>query len=226
MTSEFAGASTNVWTNITLTVGDGGWTEVGSPNWQSITSLQLETNYSAESSITLRITGLFFGGVYETPIQTDLNSFVIYVLQLAVTQFLFEWLLLTGLLYIIIKVMKGDIIWKPLFVAIGFALIVTVIQSLINIAATQSLPAQLYYPVELLVNLPGEALAINTTLIDATATYSLIAGITQLASYIWIAGLGAFIVRALKPEFTWTKCILSSSISLIATIFLLTLLGV
>lgn len=225
LTPDFTASTDGFWNKLTVPVGSGNWQSIGSPTWGNITGLKLNFAFPSNSDITLRMEGLFFRGIYESPIKTDSTGFIIYVLQLVVTQFLFEWLLFTGLLYIIIKGLKGTITWKPLFVAVGFALIVTVVQTLINIAATSALPS-LYYPIEFLAGVPGETAAVSNAITAAAANYSLIASVLQLAAYVWIAGLGTMIVRALIPEFSWTKSLLASAASLIATILLLSLLGV
>jgi hypothetical protein len=129
------------------------------------------------------------------------------------------------LLFIIVKGLKGTVVWKPLFVAVGMALVVTVVQSLINLASTSTL-STLYYPVEFLTGLSGEAQIISTSIAASTSTYSLIAGVFQLVTYGWIVALATFIVRALQPEFTWIKCFLSAAAAFIVTILLLSLLGV
>jgi hypothetical protein len=226
LTSNFSNSTaSSLWNNLTAPVGSGSWQSSGSPQWRNITALKLDFVFPAESNITLRLEGVFFRGIYKTPMASDSTGFLIYVLQAVFTQFLFQWLLLGGLLYIIVKVLKGNLTWKPLFVAVGFALIVTAVLALINIAATLTVPS-LNYPVELLVQVPGEAQALSNVIATATATYTTIAAVIQLAGYVWLAALNAFILRALVPEFSWSKSILASAISLVLSIILLSLLGV
>jgi hypothetical protein len=57
-------------------------------------------------------------------------------------------------------------------------------------------------------------------------TYTLIASVIQLITYVWIVALGSLIVRALEPEFTWLKCIATSAVGFIVTILLMSILGV
>jgi hypothetical protein len=228
LTSEFSNASLiGVWNNITIPVGSNAtnWQTVGTPQWTNVTGLKLDFTYSSNSSISMRMEGLFFRGEFKTPVQSDFTGFLLYILQLVVTQFLFQWLLFTGLVYVIIKGLKGTVIWKPLFVAVGFALAVTIVQSLINNVSILTLPA-VNYPAELLTNLPGEAQILTNAVSAQTATYSLIASIIQLAIYVWIVGLGAIIVHDLQPEFKWNKAILTSAAAFIVTIIVISLLGV
>jgi hypothetical protein len=228
LTNDFSNASLiSVWNNITVPVSTNAsdWQTTGNPQWQNITGLKLEFSFTSNSSITLRAEGIFFRGVYQTPVQSDFTGFLIYVLQLVVIQYLFQWIIFTGLVYVLIKVLKGNITWKPIFVAIGIALAVTIIQSIIGIAVTAYLPT-VNYPVELLVNLPSEAQTLMNSIAAQTATYSLIIGVVQLAFYGWIIGLGTTVVKALQPEFTLTKSILTSAAAFIITIILISLLGV
>jgi hypothetical protein len=229
LTQDLSNSAVSVWNNLTVPVGSGNWLSNGNPNWQNITGLRLDLTFSTNSSISLRIQGVFFRGIYKTPIEVDSTRFFITILQLTFTQFLFEWLILTALLYIMIKGLKGTVTWKPLFAAVGFALITIVIQTLIAIAATTTLPS-INYPIEFLANVPVEAQLINNTISATVATFSLIFGVFQIATYLWIVTLGAIITRTITaptgegssavPQFGWGKSFLVSGASLLLTIII------
>lgn len=228
LSNNFSNASlTGEWNNVTIAVGTNAssWEPTGNPQWQNITGLKMEFSYPSTADISLRLQGLFFRGSFLSPVKTDFGGFVIYVLQLVVTQFLFQWLIFTAIMYIVIKAMKGTIVWKPLFIAVGFALTVTLIQSIINFAALSMLP-EISYPVEVLVGLPGEATILANAVAVQAETYTLIASSVQLLTYVWIVGLGTLIVRAVQPEFSWLKAIATSAVGFIVTILLLSVLGV
>jgi hypothetical protein len=218
-----------VWNNLTVPVDSGNWLINGNPNWQNITGLKVDLSFSTNSSITLRMEGVFFRGVYETPVEVDSTVFIFTVLQLVFTQFLFEWLILTGLLYLMIKGLKGTVTWKPLFIAVGFALITLVVQTLIAIAATPTL-SSIYYPIEFLASVPGEAQVINNAISATAATFSLIFSVFQIATYLWIVALGAIITHTITapaseepsavPQFGWGKSFLVSGASLFLTIII------
>ncbi len=230
LTQDLSNSAASVWNNLTVPVGYGNWLSNGNPDWQNITGLRLDLAFSTNSSISVRIQGVFFRGIYMTPIEVDSTGFLIAILPFALTQFFFEWVILTALLYIMIKVLKGTVIWKPLFVAVGLALITTVIQWLIAIAATTTLPS-LYQPIELLANVSGEAQVINNAIAAETETFSLLFAIFQIATYVWIVALGAIITRAITaptgeeppavPQFGWGKSFLVSGASLFLTIIIL-----
>jgi hypothetical protein len=223
-------STTGVWNNLTIPVGSGDWSSNGNPNWQNITGLKVDLAFSTNSSITLRMEGVFFRGVYKTPIEADNTVFLVTILQLVFTQFLFEWIILTGLIYILIKVMKGTVTWKPLAAAIGFALITLVIQTIVAVAATSTLTS-IYYPIEFLASVPGEAQAVSNAVAADTETFSLIFAGFQIATYLWIVGLGALITRNITapvgeetpetPQFSWMKCFLVSGVSMFLTIIIL-----
>jgi hypothetical protein len=230
LTQDLSNSAVSVWNNLTVPVGSGNWLSNGNPNWQNITGLRLDLAFSTNSSISLRIQGVFFRGIYETPIEVSSTGFFITILQLVFMQFLFEWVILTALLYIMIKGLKGTVTWKPLFAAVGFALITTVIQTLIAIAATTTLP-YLDYPIEFLANVPVEAQLINNVVSDTAATFSLIFGVFQIITYLWIVALGAIIASTITsptgeapsavPQFGWGKSFLISGASLLLTIIIL-----
>ena len=229
LTPELSNASLlGVWTNLTIPVGHGNWQSTGSPQWTNITNLKLDFSFpSSTSSVTIRLQGVFFRGIYEVPVNSDSTGFLAFVVEQSITLFLFMWLILTGILYIVIKGLKGNVTWKPLFIALGVALIVMVVQSLITIAATVTLPAVLDIPVEYLAMIPGQATAIyNNFIAPVTATFAAITTAVQLAVYAWTVGLAAIIVKALVPEFSWSKSILGSVAAFVVTIIVLAFLGV
>ena len=228
ITNEFTNASLiGIWNNITIPVGANAsnWQSNGSPQWENITGLKIEFNFASAGNVTIAMEGMFFRGEYQTFQQISSTGLIVTVFQESIFQFVFEWLFLTGVMYVIIKGLKGNVTWKPLFIALGIILIVTAIQGVISILATQTLPI-IHSPIELQTQLPGEADAISSVLAVQTQTYTIITGVVQLATYVWIVALGALAVRALQPEFTYVKCILTSAAALIVTVILMSLLGV
>jgi hypothetical protein len=247
LTSAFSNSVVNVWNNITLTVGVGseGWVSNGAgATWENITGLKMEFTWPSDSSITLRIDGLFFRGIFKDPFELYGISYLASSALNAIAPFLFEWLLLTGLMYLIIKGLKGNVIWRPLMIAVGFALVALVIQALILAVVYTSLP-NLFYPLEVLAGTPGEFEVAYQVILDKIAFVTLVGGIIQAAVYVWIVALGTFITRAITgdkkiaeqvsmgkvasetavsrevTEFSWMKCLLVSGASLFLTIIIL-----
>jgi len=244
LTQTFASSDVNVWNNITLTVGSGDWLSNGNPSWENITGLKMEFTWSSASSVTLRIDGLFFRGKFQDPFEIYGIAYIASSALNAVAPFLFEWLILTALMYLLIKGLKGNVIWRPLMVAVGFALVVLVIQALILAVVYTSLPS-LFYPLEVLAGTPGEFEVAYQVILDKIATVTLVGAIIQVAVYVWIVTLGTFITRAITGDkkiaeqvsmgkvtsdtpvssdvtaFSWMKCLIVSGASLFLTIIIL-----
>ena len=245
LTTVFASGTVNVWNNITLPVRSGDWASSSTDaTWENITGLKMEFAWSRNSSVNLIVDGLFFRGNFKDPLELYGMSYLASTAVSAFAPFLFEWLLLTGLMYVVIKGLKGNVVWKPLMVAVGFALIIIVIQSLILTVVYTTLPS-LNYPLEVLAGTPGEYEVAYQVILDEIAFVTLVGGVIQVAMYAWIVALGTFITRAITgdkkiaeqlsigktasdatigrgvTEFGWMKCLLVSGGSLFLTIILL-----
>lgn len=232
LTSAFSNSVVNVWNNITVPVGsESGWTSSSADaKWENITGLKMEFAWSSNQNIDLRVDGLFFRGIFKDPLEIYGVSYIASSALNAITPYLFQWLLLTGLMYVIIKGLKGSVTWKPLMVAVGFALVTLVIQALILIAAYATLP-RLVYPLEVLAGVSGEFQVAYQVILDAIATVSMISGVVQAVIYVWIIGLGAVIAHnvtaqvvegaAGAPQFGWLKSILTSAAGFMLTLIIL-----
>ena len=251
LTSDFAANVANVWSNMSVPVGSGDWLSNGNPSWENITGLKLEFAWSSSADIDLRLDGLFFRNSFGTQIELiggDLPFIANSALN-AFAPFLFEWLLLTGLIYLLLKGLKGNVVWRPLMVAVGYALITMVIQAVIVTVVYTTMP-DLYYPLEILAYVPGEFEAARDVLLGQLANINMAEYIIQSAIWVWTVALGTFIVRAMTGdkkiaeqvnmgkavmdatassevmEFSWMKCFLVSGLSMFLTIIILGLLGV
>ncbi|MBN1357365.1 hypothetical protein JW988_01215 [Candidatus Bathyarchaeota archaeon] len=249
LTSEFSSSTVDQWNNITLTTGDGaaGWENNGA-TWENITGLKLEFTWSETANVDLLVDRLFFKGDYEGLYGLYGVSYLANAALNAFAPFLFEWLLLTGLMYVMIKGLKGSVIWRPLMVAVGFSLIVIAIQSIILVAVYSALP-DVYYPLEVLAGSNEEFTVAYQVILDTIADVTLAVAVVQAFSYIWTVVLGTFVVRAVTGDkkiaeqatmsatvseattsieavpFSWMKCLLVSGLSLFVTIIVLGLFG-
>jgi hypothetical protein len=241
LTSQLSSVSTvDQWTNLTIPLGANaaGWTSSGNPTWSNITSLKMGFTYPSSSNITIHIGALFFHGQYLTPIQYNSTGILLQFLQLFSLQFIFAWFIVTGIIYLICRLQKNAVLWKPLFIALGFAMFIMVIRALVNLAATLTLPAvyypfdlslgvrfdpyaALYYPVEALRSLPATSITIFNTIDSATLPFRTIVSGMFIVSYVWLGAVGAMVIGALKPEFSLVKRIALSAVSLAAVILLL-----
>jgi len=232
-----------LWNNLTIPLGQNaqGWTSTGSPSWGNITSLQLTLNYPANSDITFRVGALFFRGQYQNPVQYNASGLLLQFLQAFALQFILGWFLITGLMYLFFRGLKSAVLWKPLFIAVAFALFVLVIRALVNLLAAATLPTlyypydlslgvrfdsfgALFYPPQAVGTLTAQSQAIFNSANSATAAFRFITSAAFAVSYVWLGGLCTIIVGTLKPEFTLIKRILISAVSIGATLLLLLLL--
>ncbi len=228
------------WNNITIPIGPdaNAWTEGGNPTWSNITSLKLDLTYPDAENVTVRISALFFRGQFMSLAENDPMIIVFSSLQSVALQFLVMWLLTAAIMYLVLKGLKTEITWKPLFIAVGAALIVLVIRAALNLAATAALP-QIYYPFDLSTGLnfapygvvayPAQAIsALSTESIasfyqieTATATFRAASLFLFGLVYVWLGILCVFIADALKPELSLPKKILASAVAIIVTLIVL-----
>jgi hypothetical protein len=232
LTSAFSNSTFNVWNNVTVPVGsESGWVSSSAEaKWENITGIQMEFTWSNKLSVDLRVDGLFFRGIFKDPLEMYGVSYLASSALNAVTPFLFQWLLLTGLIYVIIKGLKGNVVWKPLMVAVGCALVTMVIQAIIAAVVYTTLP-KIYYPLEVLAGVSGEFQVAYQVILDAIATATQITGIVQIAVYVWTVILGAIITHEVTgmavegapslPQFGWMKSILTSAASFLLTLLIL-----
>ena len=240
MAPLLSNATNGEWTNLTIPLGPNAasWTTKGVPTWSNITSLQMDFAYSSNSNITVRIGALFFHGEYLTPIQYNSTGILLQFLQLFSLQFIFAWFILTGIIYLVCRLQKSPLLWKPLFTAIGFAMVIMVIRALVNLAATLTLPtvyypydlslgarfdpyAALYYPADALGSLPAMSHTIFNSIDSATQAFRDIVSGMFIVSYVWLGAVVAFAIGELKPEFSTIKKIALSAGSVSIVILLL-----
>jgi hypothetical protein len=250
LTSVFSNstvAEQHYWNNVTVPVGTSDWTSSDSAaSWGNITGLRMDFAWQSSSKIDLRVDGLFFRGIYKGSLDVYGSSVLISSALNSVTPFLFEWLLLTALMYLLIKGLKGNVVWKPVMVAVGVALVILVVQSLIMLGAYTTL-SNVNYPLEILADIPGESVVAYQAVQDIIAQVLLVGSIVQVAIWVWIFGLGTFITRAVTSvapasplgstqaegeggmsiqQFGWLKCMLVSVASLALTVTILGFLGI
>ena len=240
MASLLSNATNGEWTNLTLPLGPNAvaWTSKGAPTWSNITSLQLDFTYPSSSNITVRVGELFFHGEYQTPIQYNSTGILLQFLQLFSLQFIFAWFILTGIIYLVCRLQKNPVLWKPLFAVIGYALFIMVIRAIVNLASAFILPTvyypydlslgarfdpfgALYYPSDALGTLPAMSHAIFNNIDSSTMAFRDIVSGMFIVSYVWLGGVVALAIGALKPEFSTIKKIAISAGSIAIVILLL-----
>jgi len=162
-------------------------------------------------------------------------------LQVFSLQFIFSWFLLTGLIYLFFKGLKTNVAWKPIFVALAFAMFVMVIRALVNLVAALALPpvyysfdlslgvrfdafGSVFYPPEAVGALSAQSQAIFSSADSLTSAFRFVTSGIFYVAYVWLGALCTIIVGTLKPEFSMVKRIVISGVSIAVTILLLLLL--
>ena len=224
LTQIFSNSNVGVWNNITLPVGSEDWvTSGGNANWENVTGLKMEFTWSTNSSINLRIDGLFFRGVFKSAADIGGVAYIPDFVISAFSQFGIQWFLLTGIMYVTIKGLKGTTTWKPLMVAVGFSMVIVVIQTLIILATYTALP-NIWYTLEAVSGVPGEANMAVENILNSIALFLQVGFFLKIAVYLWLSMLCSLIVRVVT-SFSWSKSLIVFAISF-GLQFLLYLFGI
>lgn len=248
ITNLFSNNSENIWKNVSIPLGTENWLSNGNPNWQNITGLNLEFTWSNNTNINILLDGLFFRGNFKNQLEIyDTLTLIGNSALNGFPGFLFKWIILTGIFYLLIKGLKGSVVWRPLMVAVGYALIAIVVEAFLVTAVYTTLP-NLNYPLEFLAFVPGESQAAYDALLNQTASVNTALFAIQIAVSIWIVALGTFVTRAITSDkqiseqsgmgktvsepssteavgFGWSKCLLVSIGSWFLTIIISGFLG-
>jgi hypothetical protein len=110
-------------------------------------------------------------------------------------------------------------------VAVGFALVVLVVQAILLLVVYSALPG-LFYPLEILAGVPGEQALAPVATLEAIASANLAGSIIQVGVWLWLGGICTFITRevtgmdAAVPPFGWLKCIAVSGTSVLLTLII------
>jgi hypothetical protein len=211
--------SVDEWLNLTLPVGTSDWTGTGNTNWTDVTGMKLSFTYSSNSNVTVRLQGLFFHGQYLTVLESVGSLlFAASAIQSVLIQFLFQWIILTAIVFLILKALKTqNITWRTIFIAVGFVLLVLVIVSLINLVATTLLPmvylpydlpvsGSLIYPDAYVAAASPQSQTVYSAILAATSAFNAIGQFTTILLYVWEAALLTLVVRPLTG-FPWGKSV-------------------
>lgn len=200
----------NIWNNETISLGASeGWSSSNSSvDWGSITGLKLEFTWPDTSDITLLIDGLYFYGPSESLLEVYGTGYLLNIALLVVMQFIITWVILSGLIYIITKGLRGKLVWKILMIAVGLTLITMFVQAAVNVAVYSAVPP-VNCPFELIGGFRGEtaADAAYNKIVEQTWLADMIRSYMQIIVHVWTIALCALALRILAG-FSWTKSLL------------------
>jgi len=228
LTDTFSNATYDTWNNITLQLDSPTWNASNSnADWGGITGLQLNFTWatnSSNSNVMLLIDGLFFHGPFESFLETAGSSYLVDYGISVIFLFVITWVLFAGLIYALAKAFKGKITWRPLFIAVGFALMTMFVESLLVGIAYSTLPT-IRVPFELLGGVQGEGTSALNTISNQTWLVSLFSELVlPIVIWMWTSALGSIIVRAITG-FSRGKSIVIAIIAY-SIVFFLTFLGI
>jgi hypothetical protein len=225
LTSTFSDSSSTVWNNLTIPVGPNGqWLKIDNANWTDITGLKLEFSWLENYNITVLADGLFFRGIFQSPIETAAASYLIDYGIVGLLEFAIQWIFASGLILVVAKALGAKTTWKPIIVAVGFAFIILFVLNIINAIAISTLP-NLHYTLEYIGGTQAEMNAVANKLYQQTWVVSTFMGYLRLAMYVWIIALCATATRLLT-SFSWAKSTLVATVAIAVTIMITLLLGV
>lgn len=216
LTETFSNSTYGIWNNFTISLVSG-WSSTGQPNWNAITGLQLQFKWAQNSNITMLVDGLFLLGPYEPLLQTTGTTYPLSYGVTAAIQYIVTWVLLTAVIYLVLKVFKTNILWKPMLIAVGFLLITMFIQTLVTGIGYSTLPT-LNYPFALYGGVAGEGKAALNTITDQASVATTVSLVVQFLVWIWTAALASLAVR-LDTQFSWAKSVGVAVIAYTVAIF-------
>jgi hypothetical protein len=224
LNDSFKNASSNVWNNITVTLASSEWSETSSSaDWGNITGLELNLTWATSSNTTLLVDGLFFHGPFQSALETGGPGYLLSNGIGAAFQFAITWVLLSGLVYGLVRALRGKSTWRPILIAVGFILIIMIVQTLISAIGYLMWPVA-HIPFELLGGVNAEGDAALKTITDQRWLSSQIAQYAGILAAMWIIALVAVAVRLLA-EFSWIKSIMVGILAYVVTILIVSFIA-
>jgi hypothetical protein len=181
--------------------------------------------------------GLFFRGQYSTVIGTSGGlTFVGSATTSTIIQFLFQWIILTAVVWLLLKGLKVPaVVWRTLFIAVGFVFVVLTVTSIISLVSTLTLPvvyfpydfpaySSVVYPQTIVDSASLQSQATYNSIQAVTSTYAAITTGVTILLYVWETALLSLIVRY-YAAFSWGKSIGAAIVSVLLTIIIFGLLA-
>jgi hypothetical protein len=210
----------NVWDNKTIPLK--AFTKVSDADWQNITSLKFELAWDSNKNITVLVDGVFFHGAYKSILEMNGSAIIVNSIISGFMQFTIQWVFLGIILYLFLKLFRGQPVWKTILTISGFVLITFFIQNLILTGVVLAYP-EMHLSLETLGGVSGEGWTADAQnfMSIITIKYDIL---DRIVYYVWIVALCSIAVHLLF-EFPWTKSvsvsILSSMVSMLAFRFLI-----
>jgi hypothetical protein len=192
-------ASSGDWQNVILSVGpDQGWASVNSPDWETITGVELELVWSASANLNLDVDGLYFRN-FVSPIESlGLTDSLLYITLSVSFSVGINWVLWAGIMLIVANLFGENVgQWNKFFVIIGHAFIITAVYTIVSALLFTSLPV-LTMPIESELQVEAFSEVWLPNIMYQIGTVILWAG------EVWLAALSAIVIRLMK-DVPWGK---------------------
>jgi hypothetical protein len=199
--------SSGEWANATLNVGSNqGWTSNNSPNWQNITGVEFQLDWSSSANLTLKIDGLFFRKFVSLVATGEFSALLPSIIIQAVLSVSMDLLIWSAILLIVAKVFQEELgAWAKLIVVVGYSYITAVVYTLVSAAFISTFPPlNAYLDAAILQNVLNE-------LWVPLAAYQVYLYLPLVGS-VWLALLASVIVRLLTQT-TWRKALLIGAVA-------------
>ncbi len=223
---DFASSVGGQWNNETTLLGAEGWSATsGTSDWSNIVGLKLDFTWQESSNITLQIDGVFFHGPLESYFDIYGSGYLLNVALSNVLQFTITWVILSALVYLLAKFLRGQLVWRIVLIPIGAVLITLFVLAVVNLIGTASVP-NVNYSFELLSGFKGEPATDSAynSIINQTQIANLVGMYGWYAIQIWTAILCSVAVRVLAG-FTWMKSILVGAMAYLICLIITSLLN-
>jgi hypothetical protein len=218
LTGNFTNSTVGIWNNITLNIGpSAGWASAGfNPDWSNITGLQLNFTWTSSSNESLLMVGLFFHGPYKSLADLYGPSYYADVAFYYVLHYFFLWILITGLVYVLIKAWKGKVGWKPMLITVGIIMMTFVVGSILTALGNLTVPT-VYYKFDFIGGVQGEGKNTLNTILNQTYVSTVVSLIAQLLSWVWTIALLTIAVRT-GAQMSWAKSVAIAALAFIITV--------
>ncbi len=206
--------STGVWANVSVNLATDEWTQVNSPSWENITGIGFRLAWDNPSTLVVKIDGLFFGKYLLFSSLSVFGLQLVYSLMQSIFDFLLEWLILSGILWLALKSFSGwKGVWKDLVSIFGY--IYSAYAVYLGVLAL------------LFLFLPPIFLPYNVTYLEYVDVYESSWGIPisilRLLAYGWASILCTVALKKMT-ELSWSKAFIIGFVAVVISLLFSSLL--
>lgn len=212
LTDSLSRSTAGAWINLTIPLATENWVK-SNGDWSNITGVGLAFDWPKDYNISVLVDGLYFRGIFKTPIEIDATGYLLSYSVSSLLQFTILWFSISGIIFIVLRIFRVATVWKPILVSVGSALIILSVQALVNMVAVLLTLANIYYPLEYFGGTMTEMIAVATKMSEQASLFLTVRSYIEIAIYTWITLL-CTIANRLLTQLSWTKSFLASAVAL------------